>query len=123
MKYIVGIDVGGTTVKFGIFPEEGEALYKWEIPTVRGDEEALWRSLADSVKETFKEKGLPYEDLKAAGITLPGPIREDGYLPFCVNLGTGETGGRWLQEAVHGGLWRGGEHSHASVLQEKPKFF
>ena len=89
MKYIVGIDVGGTTVKFGIFPEEGEALYKWEIPTVRGDEEALWQSLADSVKETFKEKGLPYEDLKAAGITLPGPIREDGYLPFCVNLGTG----------------------------------
>ena len=32
-KYCFGIDVGGTTVKMGLFTTEGELLDKWEIPT------------------------------------------------------------------------------------------
>ena len=32
-KYIFGIDVGGTSVKCGLFCEEGSLLEKWEIPT------------------------------------------------------------------------------------------
>ena len=36
-KYAVGVDIGGTTVKIGIFTVEGELLKKWEIPT-RKDE-------------------------------------------------------------------------------------
>ncbi len=32
-KYAFGIDLGGTTVKEGLFNEKGEVLEKWEIPT------------------------------------------------------------------------------------------
>ena len=32
-KYCFGIDVGGTTVKCGLFTVEGEVLDKWEIKT------------------------------------------------------------------------------------------
>ena len=32
-KYVVGVDVGGTTVKLGFFDTEGVFLDKWEIPT------------------------------------------------------------------------------------------
>ena len=32
-NYIFGIDVGGTTVKCGLFTEEGTVLDKWEIKT------------------------------------------------------------------------------------------
>ena len=28
-----GVDIGGTTVKLGMFSEAGELLEKWEIPT------------------------------------------------------------------------------------------
>ena len=28
-----GVDIGGTTVKLGMFSETGELLEKWEIPT------------------------------------------------------------------------------------------
>ena len=28
-----GVDIGGTTVKLGMFNEAGELLEKWEIPT------------------------------------------------------------------------------------------
>ena len=32
-KYCFGIDVGGTTVKCGLFDVSGALLDKWEIPT------------------------------------------------------------------------------------------
>ena len=32
-KYAFGVDVGGTTVKLGLFDKEGNVLDKWEIPT------------------------------------------------------------------------------------------
>ena len=34
-QYYVGVDVGGTTVKMGMFSDTGELLDKWEIPTRR----------------------------------------------------------------------------------------
>ena len=36
-KYVFGVDIGGTTVKIGIFTDDGKLLDKWEIPT-RTDE-------------------------------------------------------------------------------------
>ena len=34
-KYAFGVDIGGTTVKMGLFDGEGNVLDKWEIPTVK----------------------------------------------------------------------------------------
>lgn len=33
MEYVFGIDVGGTTVKIGLFTTDGTLVDKWEIPT------------------------------------------------------------------------------------------
>ena len=33
MKYGFGVDVGGTTVKLGLFTQEGTLVEKWEIPS------------------------------------------------------------------------------------------
>ena len=32
-QYVFGIDLGGTTVKMGLFSVSGTLLDKWEIPT------------------------------------------------------------------------------------------
>ena len=32
-KKCIGIDVGGTTVKLGLFEMDGTLMEKWEIPT------------------------------------------------------------------------------------------
>ena len=32
-KYSFGVDVGGTTIKMGLFDTEGNVLDKWEIKT------------------------------------------------------------------------------------------
>ena len=37
MNYIYGVDVGGTTVKLGLFQEDGSLIEKWEIPTRKED--------------------------------------------------------------------------------------
>ena len=31
MKYCFGVDIGGTTVKLGLFTTDGEIVDKWEI--------------------------------------------------------------------------------------------
>mgnify|MGYP002224266685 CR=1 FL=1 len=42
----IGIDIGGTTVKLGMFEQDGTLLEKWEIPRERKTEGHIsWRIL------------------------------------------------------------------------------
>lgn len=90
-KYIVGIDIGGTTIKLAIFPIGERAIHTWEIKTRPMNEiDKIWEDLGEAIFAKFDELGFERSQLAAAGMGLPGPIREDGYLPWCVNLGMGE---------------------------------
>ena len=57
-KYIFGIDVGGTSVKCGLFCEEGSLLEKWEIPT-RTEENGKWilPDVSEAILGKWKERG------------------------------------------------------------------
>ena len=56
-KYCFGIDVGGTTVKMGLFTTEGELLDKWEIPTRKEDGGAyILNDVAASVEAKLAER-------------------------------------------------------------------
>ena len=49
-KYCFGVDVGGTTIKLGLFTVEGELLEKWEIPTrTENQSEAVLPDVAAAV--------------------------------------------------------------------------
>ena len=49
MEYCFGVDIGGTTVKMGLFTIEGKLLEKWEIKTRTEQEgEAILPDVADS---------------------------------------------------------------------------
>ena len=51
-KYVFGVDVGGTTVKLGLFDAQGNVLDKWEIPTRTEDEGShILPDIADSIRE------------------------------------------------------------------------
>ena len=39
-KYVFGVDVGGTTVKMGLFNVAGEVLEKWEEEAARAKSES-----------------------------------------------------------------------------------
>lgn len=87
-KYGFGVDIGGTSCKIGIFETTGILLEKWEIPTDTGEEGGrILSDIASSLKNKMEERNVCAEDIEGIGIGLPGPVRSDGVVPVCVNLG------------------------------------
>lgn len=90
-RYAFGVDVGGTTVKMGLFDREGCVLDKWEIPTVKDNEGAtVIPDVAESILAKMKEKGIETDDVEGVGIGVPGAVSSDGLLVGgAVNIGWG----------------------------------
>lgn len=88
--YGFGVDIGGTTVKLGLFRTSGELLDKWEIPTRKEDGGSqILPDVAESVKEKLTERGIDTEDVQGIGVGVPGPVTPEGVVRRCVNLGWG----------------------------------
>ncbi len=132
-QYIYGIDLGGTTVKMGLFDGEGTILDKWEIVTRKEDNGAnILPDIAASINEKNQEKGIEVKDIIGIGMGVPGPITEDGRVLKCANLGWGIfsvadelrklTGvdkikvGNDANVAALGEQWRGGGRGFDSIV-------
>jgi len=89
-KKCIGVDVGGTTVKIGLFEITGELLKKWEVPT-RTEEHGKYilNDVADSILETLKQENILLEDVEGIGIGVPGPVKKDGYVEVPKGPGLG----------------------------------
>ena len=130
MKYCYGVDIGGTTVKMGLFEETGKILDKWEIVTRIEDEgKAILPDIAAYAMAKLVEKDISREDVAGIGIGVPGPIDADGVVPHTANLGwgykevtkelselTGVTckGGNDANVAALGEMWKGAAAGHRS---------
>ena len=87
-KKCIGVDVGGTTVKLGIFENSGKLLFKWEIPTRKEDGgRYILEDVAFSIREVLREKQIRMEEISGVGLGVPGPVMPDGSVEVCVNLG------------------------------------
>ena len=91
MQYGFGVDLGGTTVKLAFLDTQGNMLDKWEIPTDKTDGgNRILPDIAAAVNGYIEEKKISRESLVGVGIGVPGPVRPDGTVGGCVNLGWGE---------------------------------
>ncbi len=132
-KYLFGVDVGGTTVKMGLFDQDGNVLEKWEIPTrTENGGEKILPDIADSIKAKLSEKGISKEDVIGAGVGVPGPVDGNGIVHRAVNLGWGEVdlkkeltallngmrveGGNDANVAALGEMWKGGGQGHQNLV-------
>ena len=87
-KYAFGVDIGGTTVKLGLFDKEGCVLDKWEIPTIKENHGVqILPDVANSIKAVMAEKGITEEDVVGVGVGVPGPVDAEGNVQKAVNLG------------------------------------
>ena len=86
-KYCFGIDVGGTSVKCGLFQTDGVLVEKWEIPTRKENSgEAILPDIAKTILDKIAERKLDKEEIDGVGIGVPGPVNERGEVPCAVNL-------------------------------------
>ena len=131
-KYVFGVDVGGTTVKMGLFNVDGEVLDKWEIKTrTENGGEAILPDIAAAANAKMEEKGIAKEEVAGLGIGIPGPIDEEGVVPHTANLGWGYKevskelseltglpckGGNDANVAALGEMWKGGAAGYKNVV-------
>ncbi len=87
-KYAFGIDVGGTTVKMGLFKTTGALVETWEIPTnTENGGSAILPDISKAISDKLTEMDIKAEDVEGIGIDVPGPVGDDGTVYKCVNLG------------------------------------
>lgn len=132
-QYVFGVDIGGTTVKLGLFNKDAELLDKWEIPTVKvnGGEQIL-PDVAKSILKKMEEKGIAKSDIIGIGVGAPGAVDEEGTMVGgAVNLGWGVLNiPQILREyldvpvkaandanvAALGEMWQGGGKGHRNMV-------
>ncbi len=131
-EYVFGVDIGGTTVKLGLFTVAGELLEKWEI-TTRTDEggKYILGDIAETLQNKMAERKLSKEQVAGIGMGVPGPVKEDGTVLRCVNLGWGIFNvsdelnkiiglpvkvGNDANMAALGEMWQGGGKGYKNIV-------
>ena len=94
MRYLVGVDIGGTNIVVGTVAEDGSAVHGVRsAPTLpaEGPQAVLGRIarlVQASIAETEKTAGVPRDKVVGVGIGSPGPLdRERGLVLLTPNLG------------------------------------
>ena len=132
MMYCFGVDIGGTTVKMGLFQEDGIVCDKWEIKTRTENEGCMiLPDIANAICEKMKEHQIVKEKIVGIGVGVPAPVNEQGIVQKTANLGWGYkevkheleeiTGfavkvGNDANVAALGEMWKGGGMGHKNLV-------
>ncbi|HEO3604603.1 TPA: ROK family glucokinase [Streptococcus agalactiae] len=74
-KKLLGIDLGGTTIKFGILTLEGEVQEKWAIETNTLESgRHIVSDIVESLKHRLSLYGLTKDDFLGIGMGSPGAV-------------------------------------------------
>ena len=130
-KYCFGIDIGGTTVKCGLFETDGTLLEKWEIRTHSDDNGArILPDVGETILAKMAERNIDKSEVAGAGVGVPGPVH-DNKVPYAVNLHWGPTdiagelgeitgipikAGNDANVAALGEMWKGGAEGRKNVI-------
>ena len=119
MKYCLGIDLGGTTVKMGIFGSDGVLVDKWEIPTrVEEEGKAILPDIAESIEEKLGQHQIEKSQLLGIGMGVPAAADENGVVQNTTNLGWGYKEVRRELEELTGIPVKVGNDANMAALGE-----
>ena len=120
MKYCFGVDIGGTTVKMGLFSTDGNLFEKWEIKThTENGGETILPDVAESIKKKMKEKNITAQEVEGAGIGIPAPVNAAGIVKNTANLGWGyKEVKREMEELLPGMKVEVGNDANVAALGE-----
>lgn len=74
-KKLIGIDLGGTTIKFAILTVNGEVQQKWSIETNIQDEGShIVPDIIESINHRIALYDMKHEDFIGIGMGTPGSV-------------------------------------------------
>jgi len=86
-KYIIGIDIGGTTIKAGITDLEGKILSEKKVITSKAGAEHVVESIKTVISELMFDVEASRDDVMGIGVGVPGPTNTDTGIVFsCANI-------------------------------------
>ena len=86
MKYVLGIDVGGTSIKAGIFTLEGQLKAVRTIPTSDLTTPQAFAEVTDGLTNLVSSVDGAITDVEAVGLDIPGPVDANGNVGFLPNI-------------------------------------
>ncbi len=119
MKYCFGVDIGGTTVKLGLFTTDGEIVDKWEIKTrTENQGEAVLPDIAEALKVKLEEKKIGRDEVEGIGVGVPAPVNTEGVVQNTANLGWGYKEVKREMEELSGMRAEIGNDANVAALGE-----
>lgn len=119
MKYCFGVDIGGTTVKLGLFTTDGEIVDKWELKTrTENQGEAVLPDIAEALKEKLEEKKIGRDEVEGIGVGVPAPVNTEGVVQNTANLGWGYKEVKREMEELSGMRAEIGNDANVAALGE-----
>lgn len=119
MRYCFGVDIGGTTVKLGLFTTEGEIVDKWEIKTrTENHGEAVLPDIAAALNAKLEEKKIAKDDVEGIGVGVPAPVDSEGVVQNTANLGWGYKEVKKEMEELSGMKAEIGNDANVAALGE-----
>ncbi|MDD7592650.1 MAG: ROK family protein [Peptoniphilaceae bacterium] len=133
MSVYIGVDLGGTTAKIGLFDAAGSMTSHVAFST--GREKGfvvIMREMSEQIRSILGENGFDDGDLSGIGIGVPGPVVRHRVVDGCVNLdwdvvdvaGALEENGFTCPIVVEndanvaalGEVWKGAAAGYASIV-------
>lgn len=119
MKYCFGVDIGGTTVKLGLFTTDGEIVDKWEIKTrTENQGEAVLPDIAEALRKKLEEKKIDRDEVEGIGVGVPAPVNAEGVVQNTANLGWGYKEVKREMEELSGMRAEIGNDANVAALGE-----
>lgn len=131
-SYLIGVDIGGTTVKLGLFTPKADLVEKWEITTRKHEGgKYIVADIVKSIEDKLEEKNIDKSMVEGIGLGVPGPINNDGIVKNCVNLGwkvfnieknlselikLPVKAGNDANVAALGEMWKGGGEGYKNII-------
>ena len=124
--YVLGIDIGGTSIKAGLFSPEGEILGERKIPTPALVDEMGFQMVTSGLTRLLSGYDAKMDQVIACGVDIPAPVAADGSVSMTANVELDPDGlVHALQDAMPnaiiacvndanaatvGEMWRGAAH-------------
>lgn len=98
-KVCFGVDIGGTSIKIGLFKVtigesmafDGQLVEKWSFKTRETTyAKDVLKDISDSIKDKMVKLNISAENVIGIGVGVPGPILECGEVLELPNMGEGK---------------------------------